>query len=167
MCFGFGALTIRDRIHAIPFEIIPSTVGPLFRTSNFYFSGGPIARAGGPRVQSGSNITPLELAFFAVAFRHKMCLNSRATFFAVISAVGQLLSARLSQNTPSCQNLAALALHRASENRAPFWTVLARCEPAAPLSGTLGEYGCAACVSRAHFPDPSTGPNINNLKTGL
>ena len=52
MCFGFGALKILDRIQTIPFEIILkasgalSTVGPLFRTSNFYL--GSILRGGGP-----------------------------------------------------------------------------------------------------------------------
>ena len=43
MCFGIGALKMRDRIQTIPFEVIPkaaralSTMGALLRTSNFYF----------------------------------------------------------------------------------------------------------------------------------
>ena len=48
--FCFGALKMRDRIQTILFKIVSkasrafSTVVPLFRTSNFYFSGGPIVR---------------------------------------------------------------------------------------------------------------------------
>ena len=52
MRFVFGALKIRERIQTIPSKTI-STVGRLFRTSNFYFSGGPIV-GGGPKIKEGA-----------------------------------------------------------------------------------------------------------------
>ena len=35
-----------------------STVGPFFKTSNFYFSlGGPIVRGGGPKIKEGATLS--------------------------------------------------------------------------------------------------------------
>ena len=43
MCFGFGALKIRDGIQTPLKVICKASRGPqLFRTSNFYFAGRPI-----------------------------------------------------------------------------------------------------------------------------